>query len=130
MPWTLVVLLSPHRLAAELGDLASGLGSDRPATLLAELSKMHERAVIASLGELAAGEEVDNPRGEYVVVVGPPISPGMKVPVDPERIRTAYAVAVDVGLSRKEAMKAVATELGVGRRNVFDSLIDHEKKTD
>jgi len=126
VPWTLVVLLSPHRLAAELGDLARGLGPNRPATLLAEISKMHERAVSASLGELADSDEADNPRGEYVVVVGPAVRPGLNEPVDPGRIRQAYTVAVDAGLTRKEALKAVAEELGVGRREVFDSLINHE----
>ena len=126
VPWTLVVLLSPHRLAAELGDLARGLGPDRPATLLAELSKMHERAVSASLGELADSDEAGSPRGEYVVVVGPAVGPGPTGPVDPGRIRRAYTVAVDAGLTRKEALKAVAEELGVGRREVFDSLINHE----
>ena len=126
VPWTLVVLLSPHRLAAELGDMARGLGPDRPATLLAELSKMHERAVSASLGELAVGDEADNPRGEYVVVVGPAVGPGPTGPVDPARIRQAYTVAVEAGLTRREALKAVAEELSVGRREVFDSLIVDE----
>jgi len=130
VPWTMVVLLSPHRLAAELGDLAKGFGPDRPATLLAEISKMHERALTAPLGELATSEEADNPRGEYVVVVGPPIQQEVRGPLDHGRIRAAYAVAVDAGLPRKEALKAVAEELGVGRRDVFDSLINDEKRTD
>jgi len=127
VPWTLVVLLSPHRLAAELKDLAAGLGRDRPATLLAELSKLHERAVVATLGELVKSPEVAKPRGEYVVVVGPVAAGTASEEADPERIRRAYSIAIDAGLSRKEAMKAVAEQLGVGRRVVFDSLIEHEK---
>jgi 16S rRNA (cytidine1402-2'-O)-methyltransferase len=130
VPWTLVVLLSPHRLAAELRDLATGFGADRPATLLAELSKMHERAISASLGELADNEEVSRPRGEYVVVVGPAVSPGLVGTVDSGRIRQAYTVAVDGGLTRKEALKAVAEEFGVARRDVFDSLIKNEINED
>ena len=126
VPWTLVVLLSPHRLAAELKDLAAGLGRDRPATLLAELSKLHERAVVATLGELVKSPEVAKPRGEYVVVVGP-VAASASEEADPERIRRVYSIAIDAGLSRKEAMKAVAEQLGVGRRVVFDSLIEHEK---
>ncbi len=127
--WTLVVLLSPHRLAAELKDLASGLGPDRPATLLAELSKLHERAVTATLGELAAGEEAENPRGEYVVVVGPASPATAGGPVDCGTIRAAYAEAVDSGLIRKDALKAVARKLEIDRRTVFDSLIEDEKDT-
>jgi len=130
VPWTLVVLLSPHRLGAELKDLATGLGSDRPATLLAELSKMHERAVMATLGELTNNEETDHPRGEYVVVVGPALQTASRGPVDRGRIRAAYAMAVDAGLTRKEALKAVAAEFGIGRRTVFDSLIVDEINAD
>ncbi len=130
VPWTLVLLLSPHRLKSELEDLASGLGPDRPATLLAELSKMHERAVMMDLGDLAGSDEADNPRGEYVVVVGPAVESVPSGPIDRDRIRAAYAMAVDAGLARKEALKAVAAELGVGRREVFDSLIDHEINAD
>lgn len=127
VPWTLVVLLSPHRLAVELEDLANGLGSDRPATLLAELSKLHERAVTAPLGELGTCEEARNPRGEYVVVVGPALQTAANGSVDRRRIQAAYAEATGAGLTRKEALKAVAAELGVGRRTVFDSLIEDEK---
>lgn len=130
VPWTLVVLLSPHRLSAELADLADGLGGDRPATLLAELSKRHERALVAPLGDLATCSETANPRGEYVVVVGPAVAVRPEPSVDRERIRTAYAAAVDAGLSRREAMRSVAAELGVGRRVVFDSLIVDEKRDD
>jgi 16S rRNA (cytidine1402-2'-O)-methyltransferase len=127
VPWTLVVLLSPHRLAVELRDLANGLGIERSATLLAELSKLHERALVGSLGELAACEETKNPRGEYVVVVGPGLPAAATEPVDRRSIRAAYADALNAGLVRKEALKAVARELGVGRRTVFDSLIEDEK---
>lgn len=130
VPWTLVVLLSPHRLGAELEDLANGLGRDRPATLLAELSKMYERALMGTLEELAGGEEAGSPRGEYVVVVGPTAQGSQTGEVDRRRIRAAYALAVDAGLARKEALKSVASELGVGRRVVFESLIENETDKD
>jgi 16S rRNA (cytidine1402-2'-O)-methyltransferase len=126
-PWTMVILLSPHRLDTELEDLCRGLGGDRPATLLAEISKLHERAVSATLGELAESDEARRPRGEYVLVVGPPVARPVSSAVDAESIRRAYATAVARGLSRKEALKTVATELGVGRKTVFDALVDHEK---
>jgi 16S rRNA (cytidine1402-2'-O)-methyltransferase len=124
--WTLVVLLSPHRLAAELEDLATGLGRNRPATLLAELSKLFERAVAAPLGELAAGPEAARPRGEYVLVVGPADRPEIEEGVDGKRIRETYDEAIAAGLPRPQAIKATADRLGVGRRSVFDSLIGHE----
>jgi 16S rRNA (cytidine1402-2'-O)-methyltransferase len=126
-PWTMVVLLSPHRLAAELGDLATVLGHGRPATLLAELSKMHERAVMATLGELADSEEARRPRGEYVLVVGPADEDGGDRVVGSGRIRKVYETAVAAGLSRKDAIKTTAATLGTDRRRVFDSLVNDAK---
>ena len=125
--WTMVVLLSPHRLAAELADLAAGLGAERPATLLAEVSKRHERALPATLGELAASDEAARPRGEYVLVVGPAADESSGRAVDEGRIRATYDAAIDSGMARKEAIKATAAKLGVHRRRVFDSLVVDEK---
>jgi hypothetical protein len=59
-------------------------------------------------------------------VVGPAVCPSLAGPVDPGRIRRAYTIAVEAGLTRKEALKAVAEELGAGRREVFDSLVVNE----
>lgn len=124
--WSLVVLLSPHRLSAELEALADGLGADRPATLLVELSKLHERALSGTLGELARSDEADAPRGEYVVVVGPTVA-APSSEADPMEIRRTYRDALASGQSRKDAMKAVALTFGLPRRAVFDVLVDHEK---
>lgn len=128
-PWTLVILLSPHRLADELDDLSEGLGADRPATLLAELSKMHERAVTATLGELATCDEARRPRGEYVVVIGPRPESGPPRTIDRKTVRTIYETALAAGMQRTEAMKSTALRLGIKRREVFDFLVDHETKT-
>lgn len=130
LDWTLVVLLSPHRLGSELADLAAGLGGGRSATLLAEISKLHERAEMATLAELAESDETARPRGEYVVVIGPPEPTVTDGDVDRQRIRTAYDAAVDDGRSRSDAIKVVAAELGVGRRVVFDALVDRPRDDD
>lgn len=126
---TLVVLLSPHRLAAELRTLAEGLGEERRATLLAELSKLHERAVEGTLAELASGDEASRPRGEYVLVVGPP-PPGAAggPPGLPTRsaVRAAYEAAVASGAGRSDALRQAARAVGLPRRQVFDILRDAE----
>jgi 16S rRNA (cytidine1402-2'-O)-methyltransferase len=129
VPWTLVVLLSPHRLGSELTDLSEGLGPSRPATLLAEISKMHERAVSATLGELANCGEARRPRGEYVVVVGPRVEKTQHQRTDPQEVRKIYDTALAAGMGRSEAMKSVAAKLGIKRKTVFDFLIDHEINT-
>ncbi len=127
VPWTLVVLLSPHRLGRELADLAKILGAQREATLLAEISKRFERATVATLGELAVSAEVEKPRGEYIVVIGPPNSTGSSdEAVDVTAVREAYSRAVDSGLDRREAMRETARVFGLRRREVFDALENTE----
>jgi 16S rRNA (cytidine1402-2'-O)-methyltransferase len=126
-PGTLVVFLSPHRLAAELRDLADGLGADRPATLLAELSKLHERAETASLGELAERFEGAVSRGEHVVVVGPPLENRPDGSVDADGVRRAYERELAAaGGDRREALRATARACGLRRRDVFALLVERD----
>jgi 16S rRNA (cytidine1402-2'-O)-methyltransferase len=122
---TIVMLLSPHRLGEELADLAAGLGLERPATLLAELSKLHERAVAGTLGELARCDECASPRGEYVVVIGPAAeAPAHEATAD--EVRRVYQEATGRGLDRRQALRETARSLGVSRREVFTRLLEDE----
>jgi 16S rRNA (cytidine1402-2'-O)-methyltransferase len=144
--WSLVILLSPHRLSRELADLAEVLGGDRPATLLAEISKRHERALVATLDELAASSEAGQPRGEYVIVVGPaaadaarpcagagsdqPPAQGLEGSQVDEvhRIRTAYTEELGCGATPREALRAVAARLGRRRSEVY-KIVHVDEKT-
>lgn len=121
VPWALVILLSPHRLSRELADLEEVLGGERPATLLAELSKRYERAVSGTLAELARGREAENPRGEYVLVVAPRDQPDAR-DADAESVRAEYQRAIAEGMERREALRATAQRFGIRRRNVFDMV--------
>jgi 16S rRNA (cytidine1402-2'-O)-methyltransferase len=127
VPWTVVVLLSPHRLAQELRDLAAGFGESRPAVLLAELSKVHERALCGTLDELASCPEGGHPRGEYVLVVGPSDDqPAAGHEPSLDEIRSAYQRAVAQGAERPAALRQVARSLGVSRRVVFAALVEDD----
>ncbi len=128
--WTIVILLSPHRLDRELGDLAEILGGDRPATLLAEISKVHERAISSTLEELADCAEAKNPRGEYIVVVGPHRHEEPPAEADPGRVRSEYRRALDDGMDRREALRATALRFGIRRRLVFDLVAADQPDTD
>ncbi len=123
-PATLVVLLSPHRLALELADLSSVLGVLRPATLLAELSKVHERAATGSLGALAAAAAAEPVRGEHVLVVGPPPASTAEPTSDSAAARAAYQRALAAGLPRAEALRAAAADLGLPRRTLYRLLVE------
>ncbi|MCG6963200.1 MAG: 16S rRNA (cytidine(1402)-2'-O)-methyltransferase [Acidobacteria bacterium] len=122
---TLVILLSPHRLGRELADMSSVLGATRSASLMAELSKRHERSATGSLEELCCSPEAENPRGEYVIVVGPPTSlpSGIEQGEElAERVQALYQEAIDLGLERSAALRLVADRLQLKRREVFDAL--------
>lgn len=124
---TTVLFLSPHRLKAEISDAAEILGKHRPATLLAELSKKHERAEMGTLGGLAEGREIQNPRGEYVLVIGPPAEePGGSDQPGPAEAHEAYRVALEISGERREAMRIAARELRLGRREFYALLLENE----
>jgi 16S rRNA (cytidine1402-2'-O)-methyltransferase len=123
---TLVVLLSPHRLAAELADLVSGLGGGREATLLVEISKRHERAVTGTLQELAACPEVAEPRGEYVAVIAPPAAGRSSAGLDRARAREVYDEVAGDGLDRPSALREAARRLGVSRKVLYTALLGDE----
>jgi len=130
IPWTLVILLSPHRLRQELADCAEILGGQRAATLLAELSKVHERVEIGTLSELATGSEIERPRGEYILVVGPREDDVGASEVAAETVRSEYTRALAEGAERPEAMRMTARQFGLRRREVFAILAADSKDDD
>lgn len=73
VPATLVLYEAPHRAAETLSDMADVLGADRPGALARELTKRFEEVRRGTLGELAAGARSDPPRGEIVLLAGPPM---------------------------------------------------------
>jgi 16S rRNA (cytidine1402-2'-O)-methyltransferase len=117
-PRTLVFFEAPHRVAATLADLAAAFGADRPAALCRELTKTYEEVRRASLGELAERAVADPPRGEITLVVaGAPVVAAPR-PTD-EELRAAVATRQASGLSRRDAVTAVAAEYGLPKREVY-----------
>lgn len=66
---TMVFYESPYRVLRTLQQLADALGSDRPAATCRELTKVHEETLRATLGQLADHYRLNEPRGEFVIVV-------------------------------------------------------------
>jgi 16S rRNA (cytidine1402-2'-O)-methyltransferase len=114
-PATLVLFEAPSRVAATLADLAARLGPERPAALARELTKLHEEVGRGTLGELAATAAETAPRGEIVLLVGPP----QRVEAADEAIRERLAAAL-AELSLRDAAQAVAEAMGVPRSRVYD----------
>jgi 16S rRNA (cytidine1402-2'-O)-methyltransferase len=109
-----VLFESPRRLGATLSDLAGALGPDRRVAVARELTKLFEAVWRGSLAEAAAGGP--EPRGEQVIVIGPPASPAE--PEDGE-ITHALRAELERGASRRDAAATVAGRLGVSRRRAY-----------
>ncbi len=75
---TVVICESPHRLQRSLDDIAIACGPERPISVCRELTKIHEEIWRTTTGEAAEGARATKPRGEYVLVLGPPCSPGRR----------------------------------------------------
>lgn len=69
-PRTIIFYESPHRLVKALEQFVGVFGSDRPASVCREISKVHEESVRGTLAELLTHFQTNEPRGEFVVVVG------------------------------------------------------------
>ncbi len=116
VPATLVLLETAPRLAASLADMATELG-DRSAAVARELTKLHEEVRRGPLGELAAHYRAAGPpKGEIVVVVGPP--PAAAEPVSDKALDAALGPAL-ARMSVKDAAAVVAAELRLPRRAVY-----------
>jgi 16S rRNA (cytidine1402-2'-O)-methyltransferase len=106
---------SGPRLGAALAALREGLG-DRPAAVCREITKRFEETVTGSLAELAERYAEAAPKGEIVVVVGPP---GEAEPAGEEDVDAALAEAM-TRLSPSRAAAEVAERLGLKRRDVYE----------
>ena len=120
-PRTLVFFEAPHRVTAALADLATAFGSDRPAAVCRELTKTYEEIRRGPLADLAAWAAQTHPRGEITLVVGG-AAEAAGPPPDAD-LRAAVAGREAAGLSRRDAIAAVAQQYGVARRHVYELVV-------
>lgn len=130
VPATLIFYETAPRLAESLADMAKVLG-DRPAAVVREITKKFEEARRGTLLSLATHyEEAGPPKGEIVVVVGPP---GANASAGWGDARVAMAVAValdDEGLSVKDAAAKIALQSGRKKGDVYDLALRHRDGRD
>ncbi len=114
---TLVFFEAPHRTEAALQALADAFGTDRGAAVCRELTKTHEEVRRGGLGELVAWAAA-GVRGEVTIVVAGAEPPA---PIDdPAELLARVQRAEAEGLSRRDAVAAVAREAGVSKRVVYE----------
>jgi len=114
VPATLVFFEAPPRLADCLGDIEAVL-SQRQAAVARELTKLHEEVRRGTPAELARWAAGTPPRGEIVVLVGPPAAAA----VTDEAI-AAKLTPMLTEMSLSDAARAAADELGVAKARAYD----------
>ncbi|MFZ0430394.1 MAG: 16S rRNA (cytidine(1402)-2'-O)-methyltransferase [Acidobacteriota bacterium] len=120
---TLVYYLAPHRLRNTLEQVARLLG-DRPCFLIREMTKLHEESLYGPLSEVRVRLQDREPRGEYTLVIQgarDEAPTGDDVPAIDVGCYVAGLVQV-LGLSRKDAVRRAATELGLSRQEVYRAV--------
>ncbi len=110
---TSVLYEAPHRIQRTLADLRAACGDDRPVAVCRELTKLYEEVVRGTLGDIS----IDEPRGEYVVVLAG--APAAVAPIDDDAIRAALRSEITAGSSKKDAVAAVSKRLGAARKTVY-----------
>ena len=124
---TTILYEAPHHLRGTLQELYDNLG-DRRITLCRELTKKFEEALPMTLASAIEYYGENEPRGEYVLV----LAGADRAALEEEKRRNFeemtleehMALYTDQGLSRKDAMKKVAADRGVSKRDIYKELMD------
>lgn len=125
---TIIIYEAPHRLKKTIAELYAALGNRRM-TAVKELTKLHENVFVTNFEEALAYYEENEPRGEFVLVIE-----GKKIEEIRKEKEASYnemdinehmKLYMDKGMDKKEAMKAVAVDRGIPKREVYKTLLTH-----
>ena len=123
---TIILYEAPHHLVRTLGELAEALGNRR-LTLCRELTKKFETVLPTTIEGALSLYEKEEPRGEYVLVIE-----GKSLLQKWEEVRESWlsmsieehmAYYTETGLDEKSAMKQVAKDRGVPKREIYQHLL-------
>ena len=120
---SLVIYESGQRLADTLLALSAQLG-DREAAVAREITKLHEQCVTGTLGKLAGGYANAVPKGEIVIVVGPPSEAET---VSDDELDAALDAAM-ARFSPSRAAAEVAEQLNIPRKRAYARALDLSRK--
>ena len=124
---TIIIYEAPHHLVRTLQELSDTLGGDRRLTICRELTKRHEEKLQMTLTDSLSYYEVNEPRGEYVLIIAGRSREVMKKEEqagwEALSLEEHMAHYESQGIDRKEAMKRVAKDRGVSKRDIYQALL-------
>ena len=123
---TIILYEAPHRLQKTLQELFEILGN-RNITLCKELTKRHENAFRTTLEEAVFYYEINEPKGEYVLIIQGKshheIIQEQQAQWNDISIEEHLQIYLEKNMSKKDAMKAVAKDRGISKREVYQALL-------
>ena len=123
---TIVMYEAPHRLVKTLQELLENLGNRR-ITVCRELTKKHETAFVTTLEEAIQYYEANDPKGECVLVMEGRSREELRQEEVSKWEEMSIEEHMDLylgqGIDRKEAMKKVAKDRGISKRDVYQQLL-------
>ena len=124
---TMIVYEAPHRLVRTLRELGEVLGGDRHLTVCRELTKKHETAFRTTFAEAVSYYESNDPKGECVLVIEgksrESILQEERAKWEEMTVQEHMDYYMNQGIDKKEAMKKVAKDRGVGKRDIYKELL-------
>ena len=122
---TMIIYEAPHHLLKTLKELSEVLGEGRSLTIAKELTKKHESFVKTTFAEAIKKFESEEPRGEYVLVVAGKPMEEKKAEAAAEwssmTVEEHLRMYIDAGMDKKEAIKKVAADRNVPKRDIYKS---------
>lgn len=124
---TMIIYEAPHRLVRTLGELIQTIGNERRVTICRELTKKHETAFRTTLGDALNHYQETAPKGECVII----IEGKSRQLIREEEIRAWEEMTIEEhmehyenqGIAHKEAMKLVAKDRNVSKRDIYQYLL-------
>lgn len=124
---TMILYEAPHRLVRTLDELMTALGEERKVTICRELTKKHETAFQTILREALDYYRHNDPKGECVIV----LEGKSRAQIRQEEVNAWEQLSIEEhmehyeaqGVSHKEAMKQVAKDRGVSKREIYQYLL-------
>ena len=123
---TIILYEAPHRLIKTLQELLENLGNRR-ITICRELTKKHETAFVTNLEEAISYYEANEPKGECVLVVEGRSREELRqeevAKWEEMSIEEHMNYYLNQGIQKKDAMKMVAKDRGVSKRDIYQNLL-------
>jgi len=123
---TIIMYEAPHHLVKTLEELQGVLGN-RKIAVCRELTKRYEEKMLSSISDMLEFYKENEPRGEYVLVIEgksfEEIAEEEKKSWEAMTLEEHMAVYENQGMDRKEAMKLVAKDRGISKRDVYQALL-------